>query len=89
MYENKTTGFLFVLPFVIGVLGFKLFPHRSRALLAQITCNGTECLFGVFDIQTSDIRECHHLFFHGYILPWSTSHSQLLIEIPPDEKLAR
>ena len=26
MYENKTTGFLFVLPFVIGVLGFKLFP---------------------------------------------------------------
>jgi oligogalacturonide transport system permease protein len=26
MYENKRTGFLFVLPFVIGVLGFKLFP---------------------------------------------------------------
>ncbi len=26
MYENKTTGFLFVLPFLIGVLGFKLFP---------------------------------------------------------------
>lgn len=26
MYENKKLGFLFVLPFVIGVLGFKLFP---------------------------------------------------------------
>jgi oligogalacturonide transport system permease protein len=26
MYENKTTGFLFVLPFVVGVLAFKLFP---------------------------------------------------------------
>jgi len=26
MYENKRIGFLFVLPFVIGVLGFKLFP---------------------------------------------------------------
>lgn len=26
MYENKRFGFLFVLPFVIGVLGFKLFP---------------------------------------------------------------
>ncbi|MBT0570175.1 sugar ABC transporter permease [Curvibacter sp. CHRR-16] len=26
MYENKKLGFLFVLPFVLGVLGFKLFP---------------------------------------------------------------
>ncbi len=26
MYENKRLGFLFVLPFVLGVLGFKLFP---------------------------------------------------------------
>lgn len=26
MYENKRIGFMFVLPFVIGVLGFKLFP---------------------------------------------------------------
>jgi len=26
MYENKKIGFLFVLPFVLGVLGFKLFP---------------------------------------------------------------
>jgi oligogalacturonide transport system permease protein len=26
MYENKRIGFLFVLPFVLGVLGFKLFP---------------------------------------------------------------
>ncbi|WP_296510040.1 sugar ABC transporter permease [Rhodoferax sp.] len=26
MYENKKLGFLFVLPFLIGVLGFKLFP---------------------------------------------------------------
>lgn len=26
MYENKKLGFLFVLPFLIGVVGFKLFP---------------------------------------------------------------
>ena len=26
MYENKKLGFLFVLPFVLGILGFKLFP---------------------------------------------------------------
>ena len=26
MYENRRIGFLFVLPFVLGVLGFKLFP---------------------------------------------------------------
>lgn len=26
MYENRRLGFLFVLPFVLGVLGFKLFP---------------------------------------------------------------
>lgn len=26
MYENRKVGFLFVLPFVLGVLGFKLFP---------------------------------------------------------------
>ena len=26
MYENKRLGFLFVVPFVLGVLGFKLFP---------------------------------------------------------------
>ena len=26
MYENKRLGFLFVLPFVLGVLLFKLFP---------------------------------------------------------------
>lgn len=26
MYENKRLGFMFVLPFVLGVLGFKLFP---------------------------------------------------------------
>ena len=26
MYENKRIGFLFALPFVLGVLGFKLFP---------------------------------------------------------------
>lgn len=26
MYENRKLGFLFVLPFVLGVLGFKLFP---------------------------------------------------------------
>lgn len=26
MYENKRLGFLFVLPFVLGVVGFKLFP---------------------------------------------------------------
>jgi len=26
VYENKRLGFLFVLPFVLGVLGFKLFP---------------------------------------------------------------
>ncbi len=26
MYENKRIGFMFVLPFVLGVLGFKLFP---------------------------------------------------------------
>jgi oligogalacturonide transport system permease protein len=33
MYENKKLGFLFVLPFVLGVLGFKLFPFvMSMAL---------------------------------------------------------
>lgn len=33
MYENKRLGFLFVLPFVLGVLGFKLFPFvMSMAL---------------------------------------------------------
>ena len=26
MYENRRVGLLFALPFVLGVLGFKLFP---------------------------------------------------------------
>jgi oligogalacturonide transport system permease protein len=34
MYENKKLGFLFVLPFVLGVLGFKLFPFVMSFALA-------------------------------------------------------
>ena len=34
MYENKRLGFLFVLPFVLGVLGFKLFPFVMSFALA-------------------------------------------------------
>ena len=34
MYENKRLGFLFVLPFVIGVLGFKLFPFLMSFALS-------------------------------------------------------
>ncbi|WP_395704234.1 carbohydrate ABC transporter permease [Aquabacterium sp.] len=34
MYENKRIGFLFVLPFVLGVLGFKLFPFVMSLALS-------------------------------------------------------
>lgn len=34
MYDNKKLGFLFVLPFVLGVLGFKLFPFVMSFALA-------------------------------------------------------
>ena len=34
MYENKKIGFLFVLPFVLGVLGFKLFPFMMSFALS-------------------------------------------------------
>ena len=34
MYENKKLGFLFVLPFVLGVIGFKLFPFVMSFALA-------------------------------------------------------
>jgi oligogalacturonide transport system permease protein len=34
MYENKRLGFLFVLPFVLGVLGFKLFPFVASFALS-------------------------------------------------------
>lgn len=34
MYENKRLGFLFVLPFVLGVLGFKLFPFVMSLALS-------------------------------------------------------
>ena len=34
MYENKRLGFLFVLPFVLGVLGFKLFPFVTSLALS-------------------------------------------------------
>jgi oligogalacturonide transport system permease protein len=34
MYENKRLGFLFVLPFVLGVLGFKLFPFLMSFALS-------------------------------------------------------
>ena len=34
MYENKRLGFLFVLPFVIGVLGFKMFPFLMSFALS-------------------------------------------------------
>ena len=34
MYDNKKLGFLFVLPFVIGVIGFKLFPFVMSFALA-------------------------------------------------------
>jgi oligogalacturonide transport system permease protein len=34
MYENKKLGFLFVLPFVLGVLGFKLFPFVASFALS-------------------------------------------------------
>jgi len=34
MYENKRIGFLFVLPFVLGVLGFKLFPFMMSLALS-------------------------------------------------------
>jgi oligogalacturonide transport system permease protein len=35
MYENKRIGFLFVLPFVLGVLGFKLFPFVMSFALSM------------------------------------------------------
>ena len=34
MYENKRLGFLFVLPFVLGILGFKLFPFVASFALS-------------------------------------------------------
>ena len=34
MYENKKIGFLFVLPFVLGVIGFKLFPFVMSLALS-------------------------------------------------------
>lgn len=34
MYENRKIGFLFVLPFVLGVLGFKLFPFVMSLALS-------------------------------------------------------
>ena len=34
MYENKRIGFLFVLPFVLGILGFKLFPFVASFALS-------------------------------------------------------
>jgi oligogalacturonide transport system permease protein len=34
MYENRKLGFLFVLPFVLGVIGFKLFPFVMSFALA-------------------------------------------------------
>ena len=34
MYENKKIGFLFVLPFVLGILGFKLFPFVASFALS-------------------------------------------------------
>ena len=34
MYENKKLGFLFVLPFVLGILGFKLFPFVASFALS-------------------------------------------------------
>ncbi len=34
MYENRKLGFLFVLPFVLGVLGFKLFPFVASFALS-------------------------------------------------------
>jgi oligogalacturonide transport system permease protein len=34
MYDNKKTGFLFVLPFVLGVLLFKLFPFVTSLALS-------------------------------------------------------
>jgi oligogalacturonide transport system permease protein len=34
LYENRRVGFLFVLPFVLGVLGFKLFPFVMSLALS-------------------------------------------------------
>ncbi len=34
MYEDKKLGFLFVLPFVLGVLLFKLFPFVTSFALS-------------------------------------------------------
>mgnify|MGYP000527074870 CR=1 FL=1 len=34
MYDDKKTGFLFVLPFVLGVLLFKLFPFITSLALS-------------------------------------------------------
>jgi oligogalacturonide transport system permease protein len=34
VYENKRLGFLFVLPFLLGVLGFKLFPFMMSFALS-------------------------------------------------------
>ena len=34
MYENKKLGFFFVLPFVLGVLGFKMFPFVASFALS-------------------------------------------------------
>mgnify|MGYP006053417845 FL=1 len=35
MYENRRTGLLFVLPFLLGVLGFKLFPFVASLALSM------------------------------------------------------
>ena len=34
MYENKRLGFMFALPFILGVLGFKLFPFVTSLALS-------------------------------------------------------